>query len=91
MGDADLLKEIGLTRPQLDDLLSKLDNFVNTLSKEQQTALRLVQRGARHDIEEAVELLDPKIEAGQLETFIKTRTQSGVVLILKKTARGAKP
>lgn len=81
MGNRDDLKDIGLTQEEFDDLLNKLDGFVGTLSPQQQKALRLMTGHGR----EAAHVLERSVRPGELESFLTTRTQSGVVLLLKKT------
>lgn len=79
--DDDLLNAVGLTRQQLDDILSKVDTLVESLTPEQQQALRMF----RGEGKEAAQVLRKSVKPGELEAFIETRTQSGVVVTLKKT------
>jgi len=81
MRDRDDLQDIGLTQQEFDDLLAKLEAFVNTLSPQQQKALRLLRGHGK----EAAQILEHSVTPGELQSFITTRTQSGVVLLLKKT------
>ena len=81
MDSRNTLRQTGLSEDELKDLLTKLDAFVNSLSEKQQAALR----GTRKHGKEASDLLRGPVKAGDLEEFIETRTESGMLLTLKKT------
>lgn len=75
-GRHDVLRETGLSRDDLADLLARLDQFMETLTYQQRRALQLFPEASR--------VLQRSVAPGHLEAFITTRTEGGVLVTLKK-------
>lgn len=81
MDENDLLNQTGLTREQLHDLLRKVDEFVRGLPQPERDALTVLPPELLK--KEAQKVLEGDVKAGELEAFIKARTKSGVVVVIK--------